>query len=75
MYKRSVNDSSCAFDNTDGFPNKRQQQQYPHQQSDMSSGSTTLKTANTSKPLNVRILGREYPLTSTAYKRLIIGIV
>ncbi|XP_076671450.1 uncharacterized protein LOC143370342 [Andrena cerasifolii] len=77
MYKHSLNDSSCAAGNDSGFPNKcqqQQQQQHHHQQSNMSSGSVSLKTMKTSKPSIVRILGRDYPLTATAYKRLTIGI-
>ncbi|XP_076685991.1 uncharacterized protein LOC143377999 [Andrena cerasifolii] len=76
MYKHSLNDSSCAAGNDGGFPNKCQQQQHQqhHQQSNMSSGSVSLKTMKTSKPSIVRILGRDYPLTATAYKRLTIGI-
>ncbi|XP_076669381.1 uncharacterized protein LOC143369390 [Andrena cerasifolii] len=77
MYKHSLNDSSCAAGNDGGFPNKCEQQQqqlHHHQQSNMSSGSVSLKTMKTSKPSIVRILGRDYPLTATAYKRLTIGI-
>ncbi|XP_076664854.1 uncharacterized protein LOC143367155 [Andrena cerasifolii] len=77
MYKHSLNDSSCAAGNDGGFPNKcqqQQQQQHHHQQFNMSSGSVSLKTMKTSKPSIVRILGRDYPLTATAYKRLTIGI-
>ncbi|XP_076683126.1 uncharacterized protein LOC143376534 [Andrena cerasifolii] len=72
MYKHSLNDSFCAAGNDGGFPNKCQQQH--HQQSNMCSGSVSLKTMKTPKPSIVRILGRDYPLTATAYKLLTIGI-
>ncbi|XP_076669386.1 uncharacterized protein LOC143369395 [Andrena cerasifolii] len=75
MYKHSLND--CAAGNDVGFPNKcqqQQQQQQHHQQSNMSSGSVSLKTMKTPKPSIVRILGHDYPLTATTYKRLTIGI-
>ncbi|XP_076664949.1 uncharacterized protein LOC143367210 [Andrena cerasifolii] len=74
MYKHSLNDSSCAAGNDGGFPNKCQQQQQHHQQSNMSSGSVSLKMVKTPKPTIVRIFGRDYPLTATAYKRLTIRI-
>ncbi|XP_076663529.1 uncharacterized protein LOC143366364 [Andrena cerasifolii] len=74
MYKRSLNESSYPSAIGSGYPNKRQQQQQLHQLINMSSESATPRPSKTPKSSIVRILGRDYPLTATAYKRLIIGI-